>query len=249
MTTSFARDLSLFFGASCPAADTGAIGHRTRFLFFFGGLGLRGCGGAFLLSRSTASFLSWVGGLVGGRLVGGRLVGRGFVRFVRCRLVGDRFVGGHLVGGGLAGGGLGGGGLLFSRGRLLLRRWGLLGGGGSSSTGHFLGTTSTDLGFLGRFFFGRLVLGGTLVAGVLVLIAVGGRLLFIGLVVGLVLNFDFAQFLHDVVAGPRHVNCRTVRLGFALDGVAALGRDGDFALGLLLRHDARRLASTVAPGH
>ena len=83
-------------------------------------------------------------------------------------------------------------------------------------------------GFRGGFVFGgrrfRLFLGGVVVffSGA---VCVTARSLFFDVELGLV--------LHDVVTGAGERDCRVIGLSGFLDGVAALGLDGDFALCLL----------------
>ena len=84
-------------------------------------------------------------------------------------------------------------------------------------------------GFRGGFVFGgwrfRLFLGGGVVFFFFVAVRVTARSLFFDVELGLV--------LHDVVTGAGESDCRVVGLSGFLDGVAALGLDGDFAFCLL----------------
>ena len=83
-------------------------------------------------------------------------------------------------------------------------------------------------GFRGGFVFGgrrfRLFLGGVVVF-FFVAVCVTARSLFFDAELGLV--------LHDVVTGAGESDCRVIGLSGFLDGVAALGLDGDFAFCLL----------------
>ena len=128
--------------------------------------------------------------------------------------------------------------------------WGLLGRRRRATS--FLWSSSPSLGFLRCLFTLRLVFCSALVAsfgrvfGLLGLLGLSVGF-FLLRTVGFLLDVELGLLLDYIVARTRDVDGWIFGVAFALDGVAALGLDRDFAIGFLLGDLTRWLTTAVVP--